>query len=125
MQVENSNAFQVGDIIRLIPEFSRLPSYELALVKEIPSPTEIKLTRGIHGTTSLSHNSTSVIRNLGPESLEQDLVISTEPEQPRAAIYSLGFGFQMLLEPQLHLTPGNYNGTITFTLYTCTDPSCL
>lgn len=60
----------------------------------------------------------------GSQSDAVDIIVSNEPDSGRQGTYSLGMGYKLLIDPTA-VSYGNYDGTITFTLYQCPDGSCL
>jgi len=137
MEVQDSSSYQVGDVIEFMDKYpverATIPKTgfnealnqntdllnEKALVSEIISDRLIGIKRGISNTFPKNHQIYGGITNHEQQSLQQDIFISNETtDHTFANIYSMGFGIRTLLEPQLDLIPGQYSGTITYSLYT-------
>lgn len=108
--VDNISAYFINEII----EFS---DGEKALIKNIIQGTGgyLIVDRGILNTTPASHGAGSGITSHGSESDQVVIMDGPEPPGGRIGAYSLGFGFKSLIEP--FFEPGNYTGTITYSLY--------
>jgi hypothetical protein len=117
--VADSSLYQVDDII----SFS---TGENALVTEISSPTLIRVQRnygGIAANTAPAAGSGITIFT-GNTSEQIDILVGIEPPGGRIAAHSVGLGIRGRI-PKTTVEPGTYTGTITFTLYTCSDLSCI
>ncbi|MBU0661514.1 hypothetical protein KKG22_05065 [Patescibacteria group bacterium] len=112
----NVNAWKVYYSINEIIEFS---DGEKALVTgTTPGPVGsayITVIRGVLNTTPSAHTIGSGITSHGNTSVQEVIMNGPEPVDPRIGAYSMGFGFKGLIEPVF--LPGDYTGTITFTLY--------
>ncbi|MBU0660646.1 hypothetical protein KKG22_00535 [Patescibacteria group bacterium] len=75
----------------------------------------ITVIRGVLNTTPATHAIGSGITSHGNTSVQEVIMDGPEPVDYRIGAYSFGFGFKSLIEPIF--LPGDYTGTITFTLY--------
>ncbi len=69
-------------------------------------------------------NNFETVSGNGMQSDAFDLLQAPEPNGGRVGAYSMGLGFQILIDPA-DVEPGIYTSTLTFTLYQCSDTSCL
>ncbi|MBD3327748.1 hypothetical protein GF340_00415 [Candidatus Peregrinibacteria bacterium] len=114
--VADSSQYSIDNIIAFA-------SGELAKITAIPAANLIRVQRGYSATEPTAQTSGSGIIITNSVSDEITILIGEEPTNYRLGYYSTAVALRGIIDQDQE--PGTYTGTITFTLYTCSDLSCI